>query len=246
MDKEPVMNKRKVCSLCLSVRPLRKSHIFPEFCYKHIYDEKHRLISFEPGLPEEAVFEQKGYRERLLCDRCEQLLSKHYEKPFYEYWFSEAVQTQLKAKPRTLLTGINYCSFKLFHLSVLFRAAASEACEDVQLGSHYDNVRRMVLDRDPGAENEYPIVCSPIENPEQPGIWMDWVGAAHSVRLCSSRAYYFLFGGAQWFYCVSSHDDPEIRKMCLSSKGELLVMRTPLLMIPHHRRLRAQAKGKQG
>lgn len=41
-------------------------------------------------------FLQKGLREPLLCEGCEQFLNDNYEKPFKRYWFDQ------KPLPRSL------------------------------------------------------------------------------------------------------------------------------------------------
>ena len=53
------------CKLCNKERELRNSHIVPEFFYKEIYDEKHRIFPRKEGRKYGQM--QKGYREPLLC-----------------------------------------------------------------------------------------------------------------------------------------------------------------------------------
>ena len=63
------------CALCLGEAPLRNSHVIPEFLYRSLYDEKHRLhqVSADPAQPN--IYLQKGLREPLLCELCEQRFS---------------------------------------------------------------------------------------------------------------------------------------------------------------------------
>ncbi len=61
----PVGPPTTTCALCLE-RPLRDSHVIPEFLYKSIYDEKHRFYALAVG--EYPGYEQKGIRESLLCE----------------------------------------------------------------------------------------------------------------------------------------------------------------------------------
>lgn len=55
-----------ICAFCQQARPLRNSHIIPEFLYRTLYDEKHRFSAYGSDGKAEVVQEQKGTRERLL------------------------------------------------------------------------------------------------------------------------------------------------------------------------------------
>jgi hypothetical protein len=87
------------CALCQTDGvELRKSHILPEFCYSHIYDDDHKMIVFDPSNPDRQWTEQKGTWERLLCESCEQFLNKHFELPFKKSWIDAKVMSRLNGK----------------------------------------------------------------------------------------------------------------------------------------------------
>lgn len=107
-----------ICRVCLKESKLRKSHILPEFLYEDLYDEKHRALVISQK--KEKVF-QKGLRELLLCQQCETKLSR------YEKYAKEIIQKLPKfsrdASGRFLYSkGVDYSRFKLFQLSILWRA----------------------------------------------------------------------------------------------------------------------------
>ena len=111
------------CALCLESAELRNSHIISEFLYSTIYDEKHRFHVLEAG-GKYPYYEQKGYREPLLCQECETKLSKWETyarailtggKPL-KYWREDSI---------TWIRGIDYQRFKLFQLSILWRAGVA-------------------------------------------------------------------------------------------------------------------------
>lgn len=113
------------CRLCLRPRRLRRSHIIPEAVYKPLYDEKHRAIAFHPNDTTNYGFMQKGLREPLLCGDCEQFLNDMYEKPFYRMWIENDTLAVLTDQDAAVIEGLDYATFKLFHMSVLFRAGVS-------------------------------------------------------------------------------------------------------------------------
>src|SRR5262245_58719306 len=111
----------KTCKLCLNERVLRLSHITPEYTYKPMYDEKHRMIAFKADEPEGYHFEQKGLRSYILCDECEGFVNDNFEKPFLAAWQNTRLQGFNPNIPNAYTT-VDYATFKLFHLSVLWRA----------------------------------------------------------------------------------------------------------------------------
>src|SRR4051794_18890200 len=111
------------CALCENTRPLRLSHIVPEFAYKPIYDKKHRLISFSPLDVDAKWYEQKGLRDRLLCDDCEGYFNTNFEHPFKQYWIDKNPLGRHAGQEVIVLDDVDYPRFKLFHLSVLWRAS---------------------------------------------------------------------------------------------------------------------------
>ena len=154
------------CKLCLKPRKLCRSHIIPEFCYRPLY-EKGRAVVVNPKDPSDWGYAQKGTRSYLLCQDCEGLLNDRYEKSFKSYWYDGDVLAPFRTGETVqYFTGIDYSSFKLFHLSVLFRASVSDhpIYREVDLGPHEDHIRQMLWDQDPGEEWQYPINCSAVDD----------------------------------------------------------------------------------
>lgn len=224
------------CQLCLEEKHLRLSHIISKRLYKEISrDEKRRMVTIDPATGEQTGLLQDGPKQHLLCEDCEQFINREYEQPFFTYWLDEDRLIPLEHQELLKLTDIDYMRFKLFHLSILFRAGASTLpqYEEVQLGPHFEKIRRMLLDMDPGPANQYPIVCY--------GLTLDgisttreFIGAVHRMELEGARCYYATFGGCQWFYYVTSHEVKNIMRICLQGNGMLpICMRTPLIPPSH-------------
>ena len=94
------------CALCREDRPLRKSHVIPEFMFRPLYDEKHRFWGVSNIPTKRNRIFQKGPREKLLCERCEQRLS-HHGSYASEVFFGNAA-----VKPVRTPTG--FCSRTFF------------------------------------------------------------------------------------------------------------------------------------
>ncbi|VAW81253.1 hypothetical protein MNBD_GAMMA12-1540, partial [hydrothermal vent metagenome] len=110
------------CHLCLHDKPLKKSHIIPEFVYKSLYDEKHRYHILSTFKATKTAQQQKGLREPLLCELCEEKLSK-YER-YVSLIFTGAIPTTENTNGDLItINGLKYKEFKLFALSILWRAS---------------------------------------------------------------------------------------------------------------------------
>ena len=100
---------------------------------------------------------QKGIRERLFCESCEQHFNEYFEKPFREQWVIAQPLPNPWTDESVHWVNVDYSSFKLFHLSVLFRAGVSTlpTYREVSLGKHQEKLRHLLLNRDPGEFWQY-------------------------------------------------------------------------------------------
>jgi hypothetical protein len=203
------------------------------------YDEKHRLVEYNAVTQQITGLPQKGLYCQLLCKDCEQLINKQYEQPFLKYWRNGEVLAPLATEELVVLDGIDYAKFKLFHLSVLFRAHASNLSNfaDIDLGSHADIVRQMVLSGDCGDHAQYPILATAICN--NPGeILYAFVGPGHVIELEGANGYSFTFCGCEWRYMVALHEIPQYRDCCLQQDGTLRIIKERPASLRYYRTLR--------
>lgn len=232
-----------ICALCKSEAELCKSHIIPEFAYKPAYDEIHRLIAVDPKTAEQVGYMQKGLAVPLLCHSCEQLINDRYEKPFFEYWVTRDALAPLREHKGAKLRNIPYGSFKLFHLSVAFRADAARRSgatknanfDEVDLGPHYETIRKMLIENVPGPRHVYPIICAAISG-EGENVWDAFIGPAHAIRLYGAKGFYFTFCGCQWIYIIASHEPPELSELSLAEDGTMPIVKMPLIALKRYRR----------
>jgi hypothetical protein len=157
------------CKLCGGSGPLRDSHIIPECVYKPVYDTKHRAATLDlrrASIP----YVQKGLRERLLCAACEQKFGR-WEDAFCRFWRPATLFGTQITQPHFCVSGFPYDAFKLFHLSVLWRAgvANSEAFRLVKLGPHEIHLRTILLKEEVPSDLIYPVSASVLRHPGSRG-----------------------------------------------------------------------------
>jgi hypothetical protein len=168
-----------ICRLCGTEGLLCDSHILSEFMYRPVYLDC-RMVGFKGrGVGSKPTVLQKGFRQPLLCHKCEQGLNKRCEQPNVTIWRAlvEGVDHPLLSRVPGVtaaegtayidVAGVEYASFKLLLLLQLWRAsvATREEYASVHLGVHEEIIRRMLLDHDPGPQHLYPCILTLFNRP---------------------------------------------------------------------------------
>ena len=212
------------CRLCLGDKELCGSHIIPEAYYKAIYDELHRLRLLSTNAQDRDELHQKGVKEKLLCVDCE----RHFNEGFEKYAL-KVLQGIPAPQGITIIKDVDYHRFKLFQLSILWRAgiARHRLFTEVNLGHHEEKLRKRLFERRPGEPHEYGCCM----------IFLDTRGEAPAEGLIDSvdswkhsghTCYKFIFGRFIWIFFVSSHSETSpFRKFFLSKDGKLTVHNNP-------------------
>jgi hypothetical protein len=196
--------------------------VVPEFLYSELYDAKGRAIGIHGQGHLRRKFIQKGLREKLLCDDCEQFLNERYEKKFKEYWFDKNPLPEVIPADGILLRNIDYNSFKLFHLSILFRCGVARhpTYSDVNLGRHEDILRKMICDVDAGGSGRYPIFAHAVIRRNNV-VESRLISRPIKTRFDGHIMYGIMFGGCMWYYTVSKHGSKMMADIGLQGNGTM-------------------------
>ncbi len=214
------------CRLCCRVRPLRDSHIIPEFLYRPAYDDKHRAAELTANPPKRRYL-QKGLREPLLCAQCEQVIGR-YERYFAQKWYEEKILPSQIPDEIIAIKGLEYRRFKLFHQSILWRAGVSslDVFSNVTLGRrHEQRLRGQLLQGDSGPDDRYSFFALALVD-EQDKVVHAAIMEPLPSRYDGHHVYVFLFGGCAWYYFVSSHTTRPYLDWHFSSTGPFYLAKT--------------------
>lgn len=142
--------------------------------------------------------------------------------PFRSTWVENCPLLDPWAKEDIHWIQVNYQDFKLFHLSVLFRAGVCRlpTFSEVSLGPHEERLRRMLLDHDAGPVERYPIFGYAVIHHKTKRI-VQMVSKAQASRFGGHRCYGFMYGGVQWWIGVSSDTNHELQKIALRGDGQM-------------------------
>ena len=149
------------CKLCLQEkRLLNCSHIISDFTYQDLYDENHKINKIQDlSNPMKFIRVSSGeYDKGILCEECEQKIGK-FENYAAVILFGGNIAK--KEMPRFIsqvnphgveyisIQNIDYRKFKLFLLSLLWRASISKRdyFKHVRLGKYEDEIRKMIYYR---------------------------------------------------------------------------------------------------
>lgn len=200
--------------------------------YKGIFDSKHAIykIALNDNEKNRKVYNGE-YEPDILCQNCDNIIigqSENYaNKIFYGGKFSKDEDISFyKEKQNDLLlycvSGINYKKFKLFLLSILWRASISqrELFKFVSLGPYEEKIREMLINNDPGEEKEFPCIISKIPDEIPCGLISQPTRSRNKGTI-----YNFIINGFYYMYCISGDRFP-------SWGNEITVTRKNILKIP--------------
>lgn len=161
-----------ICKLCLKEKGLlKKSHIFPNFMYKGIGDEKNRMISHSSKTPLKKKTQQSGaYERHILCKECDNNILSNLERyansNFYSKLYSKNDYFLIKNEGIEC-RKINYSLFKRFLDSLLWRASVTKHSlfENFKLqNDQEESLRKALVVGEPLSPNIFPCtILTPAE-----------------------------------------------------------------------------------
>ncbi|MFC4158299.1 hypothetical protein [Chitinimonas lacunae] len=214
-----------ICQLCLKVGELCNSHIIPEFLYKKLYNKNHQMMGINGRFRKGWKPVQIGEREHLLCESCEQHLANKIESAFKAMWVeANPLPDPWPSTEHIAQIKVDYPLFKLFHLSVLFRAGVSTRPQFncVRLGSHEEKLREMLLELNPGKQNDYQIFGYAVIDPKTNRI-RKLIAGADQKKFDGLRWYRFIYGGVWWWISASSHANLNMAPITLRENGTMVI-----------------------
>lgn len=171
---------------------------------------------------------QKGTREPLLCIDCEQHLNDKYEKPFHKQWLVDLPLPNRIVENAAHTVVYDYLTFKLFHLSIFFRASVSSlpTFREVNLGVHEERIRKMLVSESSGQVWEYPILAFAVLNGHGE-VEKRLISCPISGRHEGHIAYGQIYGGAMWWMLASSHPNDPFCHAGLQPSGQMTMIAVP-------------------
>lgn len=152
-------DKTGICALHHCPAVLVDSHVIPKMLHKRIGDDKKRALQI--SLSGVSVSQNGNVTVKPLLSReADNWLGSTYESPM-EKWFASQKEGPFQLGEMTQ-KAIPYTTFKLFFLSILWRASLVWNM-GLTLGVR-EALRQMILTQDPGGPFEFPFVVNLVLN----------------------------------------------------------------------------------
>lgn len=209
------------CRLCQKIAKLCWSHVIPEFFYRPLYDSDHKTRLLSDGAPR-VQWVRKGERQHLLCAACEDFLNEEYEKYIARIWPQKVPNRVVVSGGFWNLTSLDFAKFKLFHLSVLWKASVAEGIfAKFKLSEvEEETLRRMILKKDAGPSELYRLFGMMLVFPNTGQVCHGMIGAPYWAD-STMRAIRFTFGGCAWLCITGGSGSPILERRRLLESGEM-------------------------
>lgn len=225
---------KSICRLCLLPKILRKSHIIPEYLYRDLYNDNRHMMGITGKGSKGWAKVQKGLTELLFCDDCEQLFNEKYEKPFLNDWLqNNPLPKKLTPEQSYTIKMPSYEHFRLFHLSILFRASVSSSptYNEVNLGRHEEIIRQMLLNNDSGNNWQYLLIGYAVIHDKTHEI-LNLIARPEKRSFDGVNCFSMLYGGVEWWTTVVSHKTKSLEALALKVDGSMPMIAIPWNSIP--------------
>lgn len=213
--------KTAPCRLCLRVAKLCWSHVIPEFFYRPLYDSDHKMRLLSDSAPK-VQWIKKGERQQLLCAACEDFLNEEYEKYVARIWSQKVPNRVAVSGGFWNLSGIDFAKFKLFHLSVLWRAGVADGVfgKFALTEDESETLRRMLVERDAGPSELYRLVGVMLILPNSGQVCHGLIGAPYWAD-SKKRLISYCFGGCWWLCIKEGPENAILKRRKLLKSGEM-------------------------
>ena len=230
------------CPLCRRVEKLCRSHIIPKFFVRDMRDGGPNWLEHDIGGNACPAPRQDGWKEFLLCRRCEQRIAR-WEKIVSEElkgrrrasfeWTTVKYDGLVWVPPTSALPEFrvlrvedcDYTAWRLFQLSLLFKIGVSNLkffC-DVRLGTEESTLREMIQSEDPGAPMDYPCWMYVLSLETVP--LKGFMSTPLQIRYKGYPAIELAFGGLGWLFLIAQNVQCETwQSFVLNRRGSMLLL----------------------
>lgn len=191
------------CPLCAQNKKLVVSHVIPNTFFKRLKKSRGTAIQSDVRLSTPIISVQESWCEESLCLECEMLINEFdaYVAAFTYNPVRVGVQVDRSRSTQRVYSNLNYKKFRLFQLSLLFRASVSKhtAFSHIKLSEEdFDRVRFALLNTEPISDKTLGCRMTLIWNPVRNTPFKDVVSVPVSDLYPYKAIIYFVFGSFGW------------------------------------------------
>lgn len=184
------------CKFCEETRHLVNAHIIPRAFYPITGNSEKPMMVLANDSQWAKRSHQGIYDKALVCQVCEDQFNP-WDTYAAEFLVQGRHQRNIKfAANHYVVYGFDYSRLKLFFLSLLWRASATDhrMYHKISLGIEEKKLKKLIQLKDPGTEEDFSAILIKYFN--RPAAKL--IAAPYSVSWNNVKAYEFTLGG----YCV--------------------------------------------
>ncbi|QJB29904.1 hypothetical protein HF329_00710 [Chitinophaga oryzae] len=226
------MNQNSSCLLCgKRAKLLRKSHIIPDFMYKGLFDETDRMMFMSLNDFSKHKYVQTGYYDKyILCSDCDNGRIGGWEKYAAAVLYGGGTKSLCNIEKRFVneemdtlfVTGISYQRFKLFLLSILWRAHTSQNkfFKQICIPDLEPALRNALVTDNAGADDDFKVGILGIKGYD--GNLANFVMNPDMRRIEGSNFAHFMVSGFIYFIELKKNGGFQLlERFYLKQSGEL-------------------------
>jgi hypothetical protein len=199
--------------------------------HRELFDEKHRLVKFATLTPNSDQSLPTGeYESDILCQDCDNKVIGGLESYANQILYGGNVSVRMQNYQQTdgleytKVEGVDYKKFKLFLLSILWRASISARpfFGQVYLGPYEEKLRQMIINSDPGPAMYLPCIISSYRKQKLP---TQIISEPRKFRFDGKTAYAFLISGVLYvFKIIENETTPWVLESIINENSNLIVL----------------------
>lgn len=210
------LGSKMKCNLCKQEKVLiKKSHIIPDFMYKGLFDNQHFINKIRTSpINKIGKIPTGEYDSDILCKQCDNNIIGRYETYSSKALYGGMLPvSECPNFSNGTINGIDFigCSnieyhkFKLFLLSILWRASISSRpfFKYISLGVNEENIRKMILKGEGGDDRIYQIyIVSLIQNKTIPH---ELICQPHKFARNGNEGFTFFINGLFYIFLIHAN-----------------------------------------
>ena len=227
------------CRLCLQKKELRFSHIIPNLFFRKLKHENKsgQIIYFYMEGEGKIERGQNTWQEYLLCEDCEAKIEKYetYASRLLYYPKGDDIR-HVNTKDKRILQGIEPTQFKLFQLSVLWRAGISSLpmfSRIVLTKDEQEFLRKILHDESVWLYEQY--WCDIVTYYDKYKRLKDSMQLIiqPTIEIKEGRIYYiFVFGGYVWNFNMSNAVNNLLKVQHFREEGKYIILKYEMFRVP--------------
>lgn len=198
--------------------------------YKGILDKNKKIVETNLHNFKEATYRPTGiYDQYILCNECDNEviggLESYAAKYFYDNKDIELTVEEDEHIINLMFKGIDYKKFKLFLISILWRASVSKQkmFDEINLGTKYDETaRKMILEGRPGKRDDFPTCIIGLKSDQN--LVLKTIVAPRRLKADGNTAYMFFINGLFYWFNISPYNMEDVfNRVPLDENNEMTI-----------------------